>query len=215
MILLVGAGLLLRSLINLQSTNLGYSREKLLVLQVDGASSGHDGEERMLFYRRIFEKFNAIPGIRKVAFSKLGLFSGGESNDDIAVEGYTPQGKKDRDSAWDEVGPSYFSVLGITVTLGREINDRDQLGASAVCVVNESFRKLFFAASNPIGKHLTAVYGDKKIILEVVGSLPIRATILSVGDALPAFLCLPRNTRLVTSLVLWSSKYVRQPTRFP
>jgi predicted permease len=169
LILVVGAGLLLRSVLNLQNTDLGYARDKMLMVQVDGAKAGYQGEERMLFYRRIFEKLQAIPGVRKAAFSKLGLFSGGDSSDQIEVEGHTAHGKNDRGSSWDEVGPGYFSVLGIPISLGREINDRDQLGGPLVCVINEAFRKLFFEGRNPIGKGITDVYGDERVTFEVVG----------------------------------------------
>jgi predicted permease len=169
LILLVGAGLLLRSLLNLQNAGLGYARDKLLLVGVDGAAAGYNDPARVLFFRRVFESLRAIPGVGKVAYSENGIFAGFESGDDIAVEGYTSKGKDDRGSRWDQVGPGYFSAIGIPISLGREINERDQTGGPLVCVINESFRRRFFAGRNPIGQHVTDLYGDKGIRFEVVG----------------------------------------------
>jgi len=169
LILLVGAGLLLRSLMNLQNVDLGYPRDKMLVVRVDGAGAGYKDDQRMSLYGRILERLQAVPGVKGVTYSHNGLFSGSESGDQIAVEGYTSHGKEDRGARWDQVGPGYFSTIGIPISLGREIDGRDRARGLLVCVINDSFRKLFFANRNPIGKHVTDLYGDKHVAFEVVG----------------------------------------------
>src|SRR5581483_11498466 len=155
LVLLVGAGLFLRTLMNLKSVDLGYSRDKLLVVRVIGVEAGYKGQRLVTLYRELTQHLLATPAVRAVTFSENGLFSGTESADEIKVEGYTPHGKHDRGARFDQVGPGYFTALGIPLLVGRDINERDQRGGLLVAVVNESFAKLFFANRNPLGKHLT------------------------------------------------------------
>lgn len=167
--LLVGAGLFLRTLLNLQRVDLGYPRDKLLLLRVVGVAAGYKDERLASLYRQLLDRFRSTPGVRAATFSENGLFSGTESGDRIAVEGYTPHGKNDRSARFDQIGPAYFSTLGIRLLLGREITEHDTRGGLLVCVVNESFAKLFFANRNPLGKHVTDEYGDKHRAFQVVG----------------------------------------------
>ena len=76
---------------------------------------------------------------------------------------------KDRESAFDTVGPGYFGALGAPVTLGREILESDQPGTPRVCVINEAFAQRFFEKRNPIGLHITAIAYDKRTVYQVVG----------------------------------------------
>ncbi len=169
LVLLIGAGLFLRTLLNLESVNLGYSRDNLLLIRVDGLSAGYKDQRLVTLDQQLLDKFRNVPGVRRATFSENGLFSGTESGDEISVEGYTPHGKKDRGARWDQIGPDYFSSLGIPLLLGREITGRDQQGGLRVCVINEAFAKLFFADRNPLGKHITDQYGDNHVVFEVVG----------------------------------------------
>jgi predicted permease len=169
LVLLVGAGLFLRTLLNLEHLDLGYPREKLLLLRVDGVEAGYKEERLETAYRQLLDRFRETPGVRGVTYSQNGLFSGSESGDRVRVEGYTPRGDNDRAARFDEIGPGYFSALGIPLRLGREIDARDRAGSTPVCVVNEAFAKLFFAGRNPLGKRVTEQYGDKLTTFEVVG----------------------------------------------
>ncbi len=169
LVLLVGAGLFLRTFLNLESVNLGYARDKLLLIRVDGVTAGYKDERLVALYRQLLDKFRTMPGVRRATFSENGLFSGTESGDRVIVEGYTPRGDKDRSSRFDQIGPGYFSALGIPLLLGREIDEHDQQGGLRVCVINQAFVKLFFANRNPLGKHVTDQYGDKRIPFEIVG----------------------------------------------
>lgn len=167
--LVVGAGLFLRTLGNLQRMDLGYSREHLLIMRVDGLGAGYKDKQLLLFYNRLRDALVDAPGVKGLAFSENGLLAGTDSGDDIAVEGYTSKGRDDKNSRWDEVGPGYFSTLHIPLLLGREITERDQAGGPLVCVINQAFAKLFFANRNPIGKHITTIFGDTRTTFEIVG----------------------------------------------
>jgi predicted permease len=167
--LLVGAGLLLRTLYNLRNADLGYAREQLIVVRVDAQSAGYDMPRREPLFRELQEKMRRIHGVLASSYSENGLFSGRDSGDEIEVEGYTRTGKNDQGSRWDQVGPGYFSTVGVPILHGREIVESDSAGAPYVCVINEAFAKRFFAGRNPIGKRITTVYGDKRTTHYVAG----------------------------------------------
>jgi predicted permease len=169
LLLVVGAGLFLRTLWNLQAVGLGYPKEKLLMLTVDGLTAGYHGQQLGNLWRDLTDRIRAIPGVQGATYSENGLFSGSESGDQIDVEGFTPQNNKDKGSRFDSVGPQYFSTVGIPLLLGREIDPHDTPAAPHVCVINESFAKKFFAGRSPIGRHLTEKFGDVKTTFEVVG----------------------------------------------
>src|SRR5213080_2033145 len=120
-ILLVSAGLFVRSLSRLGKVNLGYNRENLLIFRVAAAPEGYKGGAIPRFQLDLLRRISAIPGLRGATVSKDGLFSGSESADPIAVEGYAPKPDEEMHSRMDHVGPSYFSTLGIPILMGREI----------------------------------------------------------------------------------------------
>jgi putative ABC transport system permease protein len=167
--LLAGAGLLARTLYNLRNSDLGYSRERLLVVRVDAQTAGYESARRAPLFQELLDRIRRVPGVRAATYSENGLFSGRDSGDQIEVEGYKPKGNKDRGSRWDQVGPGYFSTLGIPMIRGREIAESDHAAAPKVCVVNEAFARLFFDGRNPLGMHITTIFGDKRSVHEVIG----------------------------------------------
>jgi len=169
LLLVAGAGLFLRTLWNLQSVNLGYAKEHLLLVTADGVSAGYKEARLSFLWRDLTERLRTLPGVQGASYSTNGLFSGSESADEIDVEGFTPSKDKEKFSRFDSVGPQYFSTVGIPLLLGREIGQQDTAASPHVCVINEAFAKLFFNGRNPIGRHITEKFGDKKNEMEVVG----------------------------------------------
>jgi predicted permease len=169
LLLVAGAGLFLRTLWNLQSVDLGYPKEKLLMVTVDGLTAGYKDARLTGLWRDLTDRIRAVPGVRGVTYSIDGLFSGSESGDQVDVEGFTPTKDKEKGSRFDMVGPQYFSTLGVPMILGREFGPQDTATSPHVCVINESFAKLFFAGRVPIGYHVTQQFGDQKNPMEVVG----------------------------------------------
>jgi predicted permease len=164
--LLVGAGLLVRTLLNLQDLELGYPKEDLLTVRIDARPAGYDPVRQTLTFEQLLARIRSLPGVRAATYSNNGLFGGSDNGDEIVVDGYTPQGQGDRGSSYDAVGPRYFSTLGIPVLLGREIMEEDR---RSICVINETFAKRFFAGRNPIGMHITQQYADERHTYEIVG----------------------------------------------
>ena len=167
--LLIGAGLLVRTLSNLQSVDLGFDKEKLLLVMVDVRTAGYPEPSRQLIFDRLYQRLRSTPGVAAVTYSRHGLFSGGDASDAVLVQGYTSQSDDDRGSRYEHIGPGYFSTLGIPLRLGREITERDHAAAPKVCVINEAFARRFFAGRNPIGLHVTQLYGPQRNTFQVVG----------------------------------------------
>ena len=167
--LLIGAGWFIRTLRNLQNVDLGYPREKLVLVRLDFLSAGYSGERLPIVYEEVRERLARIPGVRGVTYSENGLFSGTESGDRISVEGYKPQKRQDASARFDQVGPHYFGGVGIPIMLGRDIGPQDVDSAEPVCVVNEAFAKFYFGGQNPIGKHVTDEFPDTHKTFVIVG----------------------------------------------
>ncbi len=168
--LLVGAGLLVQSLRNLQQVELGYPREGLLMLRVDVRTAGYEESRRQALFERLHTRLAETLGVRAVSYSKNGLLLGGDSGDTVEVEGYAATGAaREVSSRYEHVGPQYFSILGVPLRLGREITASDRPGGPKVCVINEAFAKTFFQERNPLGRHVTQVYGPQRNTFEVVG----------------------------------------------
>jgi predicted permease len=169
LMLLVSAGLFLQTLWKLQAVDLGYAKERLLMLTVDGVTAGYKDARLGNLWHELSDRIRQLPGVRGVTYSANGLMGGSESADEIDVEGFTPQRDNEKFSRFDMVSPGYFSTVGIPIVTGREISAQDTAFALHVCVINEAFAKLFFAGHNPIGSHVTEKFGDKKNVMEVVG----------------------------------------------
>ncbi len=169
LILLVAAGLFVRSLARLSEVNLGYSRENLLLFRVNAAAGGYKGAAAIRFYEELFEKVSAVPGLRAATLSHNGLFSHSESGDPISVEGYTPRPGEAMESRMDHVGPHYFSTMGIPIVMGREIEAQDSLRGLRPAVINLTFARRYFEGRNPIGQQVRDVYPGNPTDLVVVG----------------------------------------------
>ncbi|HEY2236465.1 MAG TPA: ABC transporter permease [Candidatus Angelobacter sp.] len=163
------AGLFLRTIWNLQAVGLGYPKEKLLLTTVDGVQAGYRGAQLSNVWRDLNARLQALPGVQAVTYSMNGLFSGSEADDEVAVEGFTPQNEDEKTSRFDMVGPGYFSTLGVPLLRGREFGFADSGPAPHVAVINEAFARQFFAGRSPIGRHITQDPGNQRNVVEVVG----------------------------------------------
>lgn len=160
-LVLMAAGLLLRSLRNLQEVDLGYSRDQLMLARVDPIGSGYaKGPAALNVDRELLERLRTLPGVRSASLSLNGLYSGTESADAFKVEGFTSGNDRDSVSNDDEVGPNYFSTIGVPIVLGREINDQDYAAAANVAVVNETFAKFYFGDRDPLGHRVYLLDSD-------------------------------------------------------
>ncbi len=168
LLLVMGAGIFLRTLWNLQSVSLGYPPRNLLLAEVD-TSGLNTSQTHPNLYGEMAERIRSVPGVRGVTWSDRGLFSGFDGAFAIDVEGFTSNKESDEGSAGDSVGPGYFSTIGIPMVLGREIGLQDIAPSRPVCVINEAFAKHFFDGRNPIGRHISYAVDNNRRTLEIVG----------------------------------------------
>ena len=164
LLILVAAGLFVRTLSNLQSINLGFSRENLLLFQLNARQVGHRDPEIASFYSDLQKRFSAIPGVHAVSLSHFPLFVAGTGLP-ISVSGVETINTRIL-----YVGPGFFATMEIPVLQGRDIEERDGPGAPPIAVINESFAKANFGDRNPLGQHITL--GDGKAVaadMEIAG----------------------------------------------
>jgi predicted permease len=166
-VLLFGAGLFVRTLYNLETLDLGYARDSILMAQVDPIASGYKEKQVALLCRKLADRIAKVPGVKSATFSENGLFSGTESADNIKVPGFTPHSEGDLNTKYDQVGPGYFETVGIPILLGRGIEERDTEGATVVAVVNESMAKFYYPGQNPIGRQFRS--GNPERAYQIVG----------------------------------------------
>jgi predicted permease len=165
LLILVAAGLFARTLSNLQSINLGFNRDNVLLFEINARQSGHRDPEISEFYFRLREQLAAIPGVRDASLARGSLISG-EDQRPISVPGAVP----DRANRHFIVGPYFLTTMRIPVLAGRDIDERDRPASQAVAVINEQFAKKNFPRQNPLGHHLILWDDDKPARdMEIVG----------------------------------------------
>ena len=168
-VLLIGAGLFLRTLYNLKAQDVGYNPDHLVMMRLDPVSAGYRGDEIGRVCKNLLDRIAILPGVRAATFSENGLFLGPESRTKLEVEGFTAGSEEDKRSRFDQVGPRYFSNVGIPLLLGRDITERDGPAAPRVAVINETMAKFYFPTGNPIGKHIGTRIEGQPLQLEIVG----------------------------------------------
>ncbi len=166
--LLFGMTLFTRTLYNLRTQDLGYSPERLITARIDPIGAGYKGDEIGKIAQRVLEKLRTLPGIAAASYSDNGLFADRESGTRIRVNGFVPSSPKDSSARFDQVGPGYFSTVGIPMLLGRDFADTDTANAPRVTVINQSMAKFYFGKRSPLGE--TIFYDSRlKFTLTVIG----------------------------------------------
>ena len=150
-VLLVGAGLLIRTLRNLENTPLGLRVEGLVVFGVKpNIPSVPAGIE---FYRNLMSKLRVLPGVESVTIMESRIGSGWSNNSDMMVDGRIPDiaNGSSKTVRWNVVGPGFFGTLGVPVLSGRDFADSDTAKSRPVGIINEEFAKRFLPNVNPLG----------------------------------------------------------------
>jgi putative ABC transport system permease protein len=173
-LLLAGAGLLLRTLAAVQTVDRGYRAESALTMMVDPLGSEYPTPDSLLqFYEAIEHEVRALPGVRSTAWATtLPMGSSSEGRSFIEIVGDPPVSESERPTAdYQIVSPSYFTTLDLPVVEGRAFDERDIRDAVPVCIVNEAFVRAHLLGRSPIGVRL-AIRSDvssKPQVREIVG----------------------------------------------
>ena len=169
LLLLIVAGLFVRSFQKLTQVQLGFDRDHLLLFNVEPLTVGYKGPAITQLYKDLAARIGAVPGVRAVSFSHNGLFSGSESQDQISIEAYTPKSGQEMHARFDHVGPNYFSTVGIPVLAGREIGPQDEGSGQRVCVINQTMARYYFGDETPIGRRIWDMFPTTHTDCVVVG----------------------------------------------
>jgi len=170
LVLLIGAGLFLRTLVNLSNVDTGFNKENVLLFGIDPPAVGYKEDLRLVgLYQQIEQRVSALPGVRAESISFF-TFDQGEWTDPVSVIGRTPTREDDMSATYNVVGPGYFATMGIPLLLGRAFGQEDTGASPKVAVINETFTRWYLPGGSPIGKHF-GIGGDPKHSndIEVVG----------------------------------------------
>ncbi|MGE0128310.1 MAG: ABC transporter permease [Blastocatellales bacterium] len=175
LLLLVGAGLFLRTLLNLQRVEVGFNIQNLLLFGIEPGLIGYKDEKLTQLYQRMTERIEAVPGVQAVTFSRVTLLSGGTSSRGVylrAALNAAPDAEGRIRSSGDgyihQVRENFIEAMGIPLLAGRTFKPQDDAKAPKVVVVNQTFANKYFPNESPIGKRFT--FDTKKPDeIEIVG----------------------------------------------
>ena len=169
-LLLIGAGLLIRTLRNLQNVDVGFNANNLLLFKVEPSLLGYEDEKLADLYQRSFSRLEAVPGVQSVTFSRSPLLSQSSWTNSVYVPGELGSAGQPRDSntKMHSVRENFFNTMEISLLLGRGLTEQDDARAPRVAVVNQAFAKAHFPNENPIGKRF-GFEPTKPDQIEIVG----------------------------------------------
>jgi predicted permease len=164
LVLLVGAGLFLRTLQNLRGVDIGFNPDHLLMFVVNPQLNHYDEARRAEVFRSIEERLRAVPGVKAVALSRVPLLSGSTSTTSFYVPGRT----QDQTIYLMSVTPEFFPTMEIPLAAGRGFTDRDTATSPKVALINETAARTFFPDGSPIGRR-AGLSREQDTEYEIVG----------------------------------------------
>lgn len=207
LVLLIGAGLVLRSLEKIRPTRLGFSSENVLVAPVQFYENKYDPPKVKEFRRQLSERVAALPGVESASLVNEPQirFMGG-SRSSIEIEGYHPGPGEDMEIDAFLAGPHYFTNMRVPLVQGRDFDERDRDGAPCVAMINEAFVERYFGGGVTLGKHLIkSEYGreQRKVPCEIVGVMRDDAWQSLEKQVRPSYaLALQQSNRMRTTLLV-------------
>ena len=154
-VLLVGMGLLIKSLQRIRTTDPGFTTHRVLNTAVDLASAGYDIPKAKAFQEELLDRVVTLPGVESAAFARVTpLGYGTYSSSPIAVDGYNVPPEEEPTVEYNEVGPAYFATMGIPLISGREFLRSDDESGALVAIVNETMATQFWQGKDPVDKRV-------------------------------------------------------------
>jgi predicted permease len=166
--LLTGAGLLLHSLVNLETFDAGFNRDNVLTVSLNGSAAGRTSQQAQNFYDQLVARIRNLPGVKSAGLSAYSPATGVGVGVNVAVEGYTPHPGDDSHVFFTAITPGYFETLGIPLIAGRDFAPEDSPDAPSSAVINRTMARHYFGEDNPIGRQFSFVEGNWKP-MEIIG----------------------------------------------
>ncbi len=178
-LLLIVAGLFVRTLSNLQAVDMGFHRDNVLQFSINARQAGHRDPEIISFYSDLQTRFAAIPGVRAATLADSPLIGhgawgwpvvpAGQPKPEQAPAGHGSGFARDATHVL-ATGPGFFATIETPLLSGRDFDERDRIGSLPVAIVNEAWARVNFEGRNPVGQHVTNFgMDDKPHDLEIVG----------------------------------------------
>jgi putative ABC transport system permease protein len=170
MMLLAASGFFVKSLLNVSRVDLGIKVDNIITFGLSPELSGYTSERTHVFFERLEEELRATPGVTGVTVALVPLLAGNNWGNSVAVQGFEAGPDTDNGSRFNEVGPGYFSTLGVPLMSGREFTAADTVKAPQVAIVNEEFVKKFKLGREAVGKMMGSGNGYRsKLDTMIVG----------------------------------------------
>ncbi len=151
LVLLIGAGLFVRTLRNLKNQDLGFNRHNVLLLELDAKLAGYKSEQLPGLYERILNRLSTLPGVTSAALSAIPPIYSGSWRTPIFVQGYSAAANEDLSTSINAVSPEYFATVSMPVVTGRPIGRQDTVSSAKVVMVNQSLANHFFPHGDAVG----------------------------------------------------------------
>ncbi len=205
LVLLIAAGLMIKSFLRLQSVNPGFNPENLITLEMQLPENKYaDKERQRIFQQQLVQRIAQIPGVQKVGTVDNLPFSGNEFNAGLTIEGQPPLNAAERPRAFlRNVSPHYFESMEIPLRKGRTFADSDNGNAPGAAIVNETAARKFWPNEEPLGKRFKRGRPDSQNPwMTVVGLVsPVSHTSLQVASQPEVYLPFQQNPGLNLTLV--------------
>ena len=169
-LLLFGAGLFVRSLQNLQTTDTGVQMDNLITFRLSPALSGYDNARTVNMYNELLDRLRSTPGIKSASHVAVSILSGNEWDSSTSVEGHNAKDGEDMQAFMNALSPGYFDTMGIKLLDGRDFRSTDIVENPTIAIVNRKFAQHFFGDKPAVGKRLGRGTGpNTKLDVEIVG----------------------------------------------
>ncbi len=169
-LLLVGAGLLTRTLWNLTKMDLGVKPEQMITFSVAPDLNGYNPEKVAQFVTQLSDAAGAVPGVQRIGVANISAFTGDTASSNITVEkGPTDATPDDTTVSHISIGPGYFAAMGTPLITGRDFARTDTKTSQKVAIMNETAAKKFFPHRSAIGRRMAFGGGNVKLEIEIVG----------------------------------------------
>jgi predicted permease len=191
MMLLVCAGLFIKSLYNVSRVDLGLKLDNVITFRVSPELNGYKTEQTVAFFERLEEELSAVPGVTGVTAGTVPLLAGSNWGNSVRVQGFEAGPDTDTGSSFNQTAPAYFRTLGVPLIGGREFTPADAKSTPKVAIVNEAFAKKFNLGRDAVGKRMSQ--NDRPgapLDIEIVG-LVQNAKYSEVKDAIPPQFFIP------------------------
>ena len=167
LLLLVGAGLFIRTLRNLQQVQLGFNQENLLLFELTPERNGYKEERLQQFYEQLTARLDVLPGVRSATFGIVPLIAYNTWNTRVLLPGEQENSSSENIANVQKARENYFTTMEIPLLRGRAFTAQDDKRAPLVGIVNQTFAKKFFPNDDALGKRITDTQGDR--VMEIVG----------------------------------------------